>query len=127
MLCLLVVPALQAMEMPKVITMDDAKGKTENPVYTPVDMPHQQHLASGIKCEDCHHKWEDRSEPPKRCIDSGCHDVLGAEGKEMNKVEAAYNAHHNQKSEHSCIGCHQSRKKAGKKAGPVPCQKCHEK
>ncbi|MCF8031051.1 MAG: cytochrome c3 family protein [Desulfohalobiaceae bacterium] len=126
LLCLFSVSGIQALEMPQEITLKDAKGKTQNPVYTPVVMPHQHHVTSGVMCGTCHHKWEDQSQPPERCIASGCHDQIGAEGEDMNKENAAYNAHHNPQSKHSCLGCHKKKKSSEKKAGPIACNKCHD-
>ena len=121
-------PHLQAssMEMPQEIVMDDAQGKVNNPLYAPVTMPHQKHIPQG--CPVCHHKWEDKSNPPQKCTASGCHDLIGASGSEMQNVEAAYNAYHNRKSIHSCMGCHIQKNEADEAHGPFKnCAECHPK
>ncbi len=116
---------LNAMKLPKDILMDVSQGKTKNPLYAPVNFPHQKHVKQG--CTTCHHKWTNKKEPPKKCTSSGCHSILGAKGAQMKDVHSAYDAYHNRKSQHSCIGCHQMKKKQNLAAGPVTCKKCHKK
>ncbi|MFO8033437.1 MAG: cytochrome c3 family protein [Desulfohalobiaceae bacterium] len=114
-------------EVPESMVMDHSEGETENPQYSPTEMPHKTHEAAVEDCQSCHHMWEDESEPPQKCTDSGCHDLLGAKGSDMKEVNSAYYAFHERGSEHSCIGCHQELKKAGEDTGPLPCNKCHPK
>ena len=126
-LCLLF-PQLQAssMQMPQEVLMDDAQGKVNNPLYAPVNMAHQKHIQQG--CPVCHHKWEDKSQPPQKCTASGCHDLIGATGADMQNVEAAYNAYHNRESVHSCMGCHIEKSEADEPCGPYQnCAECHVK
>lgn len=114
---------IMAMKMPKDIVMDDAVGKVKNPVYKPVTFPHQKHVRQG--CPVCHHKWTDKKQPPKKCVDAGCHDLIGAKGAQMKAENAAFNAFHNRKEIRSCVGCHLKKKAEGKKFGPIACNKCH--
>ena len=116
---------LSAMKMPKEILMNASEGKTKNPVYTPVTFPHQKHVKLG--CPVCHHKWTDKKNPPKKCSDSGCHDLFNAKGPQMKAQNSAYNAFHNRTSVHSCVGCHQKKKKENVATGPIACNKCHIK
>jgi hypothetical protein len=116
-------PSLQAMDMPDTITLDDGQGKVDHQAYTPVTMPHQKH--ESFDCKACHHKWEEKDVAPQKCTASGCHDLIGAEGGKMRRVEAAFAAHHDYRSTKSCLGCHAEHIKAGDKAGPVLCTKCH--
>lgn len=129
MLLFLSLAVLQAydFEIPEIIVMDDAQGKTENPQYSPTEFQHKTHEAVVAECQTCHHMWEDESEPPQKCTDAGCHDLIGAKGAEMREVNSAYFAYHDRKSEHSCVGCHQALKQAGEATGPLPCNACHPK
>ncbi|HMB31254.1 MAG TPA: cytochrome c3 family protein [Desulfohalobiaceae bacterium] len=123
---LITVTALQAMKMPSAeLTMNASKGKVQNPMYTPVTMPHQLHVQKIGNCMLCHHKFNDPKEQFIKCTSSGCHDQLNAQGKEMNNVNASYFAYHSRGNIKSCIGCHESRKKAGNATGPISCTKCH--
>ncbi len=115
----------QAMKLPKEILMNACEGKTKNPIYAPVLMPHQKHLKLG--CNTCHHKWTDKKNPPRKCTNPGCHDILEAKGKQMMDIHSAYNAFHNRTSPHSCIGCHMKRKREHLATGPIACAKCHVK
>lgn len=117
-------PGLQAYNIPQEINMNASECKVENPIYAPVVFPHQKHLSLG-DCTVCHHKWKDRSKAPKKCTSSGCHDLIGAKGPEMTKVNSSYYAFHSKESDRSCKGCHMNRKEAGKSAGPTNCTKCH--
>ncbi len=116
-------PSLQAMDMPDKITLNVGQGKVDHKAYTPVTMPHQKH--EKLDCTACHHKWEEKDKAPQKCTASGCHDLIGAEGGKMRRVEAAFNAHHDYTSSKSCLGCHKERIKAGEEGGPVLCTKCH--
>ncbi|WP_461833325.1 cytochrome c3 family protein [Desulfothermus sp.] len=116
---------IEAMKIPKTVLMNASLGKTKNPVYAPVNFPHQKHLRLG--CPVCHHKWIDKKNPPKKCVDSGCHDILGAKGAQMRAKNSAYNAYHNPTSNHSCMGCHKNKKKQNLATGPIACKKCHVK
>lgn len=114
-----------AIESPETIEMKDSLGKTKNPTYTPVVMPHKKH--EKLKCETCHHKWTDKNQPPLKCTSSGCHDLFNAKGKQMMDKKSAYFAFHDRKSNHSCMGCHFTNKKQNKVTGPLVCKKCHVK
>ncbi len=116
---------LQAFEVDEVILMDHAEGKTENPMYSPTEMPHQLHEEKVDDCQTCHHMWQDECEPPLGCTESGCHDLLGATGAEMSEVESAYFAFHEKDTEQSCMGCHDALEEAGEPAGPLDCNACH--
>ena len=126
-LCLLF-PRLLAssMQIPQEVVMNEAQDKVNNPLYAPVTMPHQKHISQG--CPVCHHKWEDTSQPPRKCTTSGCHDLVGAKGAQMQEVDAAFNAYHNRESTHSCLGCHLQKNKADQACGPFQnCAACHVK
>lgn len=58
------IDSIIAMKMPKTVLMNASQGKTKNPVYAPVNFPHQKHLKLG--CPVCHHKWTDKKNPPKK-------------------------------------------------------------
>ncbi len=124
-ICLYDLTSLNAMKMPKQILMNACQGKTKNPVYAPVDFPHQKHIRLG--CNVCHHKWTNKKNPPRTCTSSGCHDLLSAKGAQMMAQNSAYNAFHNRTSKHSCLGCHKLKKKEHVAAGPIACNKCHIK
>ncbi|MDZ7758859.1 MAG: cytochrome c3 family protein [Desulfovermiculus sp.] len=126
-ICLLF-PELQAssLQIPQEVVMDEAQGKTNNPLYAPVTMPHEKHIPQG--CQVCHHTCEDTSQPPHQCTAAGCHDLIGANGSDMQKVESAFNAFHNRKSVHSCMGCHIQKNEADEVGGPFRnCAECHVK
>ena len=111
-------------ELPGEIIMDRAEGHVDNPIYTPVRMPHNSHISLG--CESCHHTWEDKSSAPQACTSSGCHDVLGATGPQMQEVDSAFNAYHNRESSRSCLGCHIQKEQADEPCGPAAsCTDCH--
>jgi hypothetical protein len=111
-------------ELPGEILMDKAEGHTDNPIYAPVLMPHQAHISLG--CESCHHTWEDKSSAPQTCTSSGCHEVLGATGPQMQEADSAFNAYHNRESSRSCLGCHIQRDQADAPCGPFAgCTDCH--
>ena len=70
---------------------------------------HESHIAHSRACQDCHHK----SLQP--CQD--CHTVKGSEhGGWVTLAEA----HHDETSSHSCVGCHERRKSRPDCAG------CHQ-
>jgi hypothetical protein len=126
-LCLgLFAPFLQAssLQLPQDIVMDHAQEDIDNPVYTPVIMPHQKHMSLG--CDSCHHTWEDTSQAPKKCTSSGCHDLIGGSGEQMQEVNAAFNAFHNRESTRSCVGCHLDKNRSEQTCGPFTnCADCH--
>jgi hypothetical protein len=123
---LIAVSALQAMNMPTAdLTMNASQGKVQNPMYTPVVMPHQLHVQKIGNCMLCHHKWNDPQEQFIKCTSSGCHDLLNAQGPEMNNATSSYFAYHSRDYEKSCIGCHLMKQKAGEATGPISCTKCH--
>jgi hypothetical protein len=127
----LFVKGLQAIEAPEQITMNQfskisitqKKANVFYDIYTPVLMPHEIHLL--IDCEDCHHKWQAQIEPPLKCTAIGCHDILDRHSDQENIIKTASFAYHSRNSDKSCIGCHQTKKMAGEKAGPVACSECH--
>jgi hypothetical protein len=126
-LCIILcTPILQAssLQVPQEILMDDSQDLVDNPVYTPVVMPHQGHIALG--CQSCHHTWEDTSQAPKKCTSCGCHDLIGASGEQIQEVNAAFNAYHNRESTRSCLGCHLDKNEAEQAFGPFAnCADCH--
>ncbi len=114
-----------AIEPPEEIEMKDSLGKTKNPLYTPVIMPHKKH--EKIPCETCHHKWTDKTKAPLKCTSSGCHDLINAKGPQMMNKKSAYFAFHDKKSVHSCLSCHAKNKVKNKPTGPLSCKGCHKK
>lgn len=129
----LIVTGLQADEVPEEITMnqfsDISLSQKENnafyDIYTPVLMPHQEHMEI-IDCEECHHKWEAQMESPRKCTASGCHDILDRNINQENIIKTASFVYHSRNNDRSCIGCHQTKKTAGEEAGPVACSGCHK-
>lgn len=128
----LFVKGLQAVEVPDEITMNQfskisitqKKNNAFYDIYTPVLMPHEMHLV--IDCEKCHHKWQAQKESPGKCTAVGCHDGLDRHSDQENIINTASFAYHSRDNDKSCIGCHQTEKMAGEKAGPVACSKCHK-
>lgn len=85
-----------------------------------VKFNHDQHKA--LDCKTCHHKWDGKAEKVGGCADAGCHDNITSKKPGENSY---YNAYHDMKSQHSCIGCHKTTKAGGKKSGPANCNECH--
>lgn len=88
---------------------------------TSVVFPHMNHMSiEGVACTDCHHRFEkgknvmdlnELAEGNKAIFCSSCH-------KGKSGLERAYHR--------ECIGCHDTRKKSGKAAGPRMCGECHK-
>jgi len=128
----LLVRGLQAVEVPDEITMNQfskisisqKKSNAFYGIYTPVLMPHEMHQM--IDCEKCHHKWQAQMESPRKCTAIGCHDRIDRHSDQENIIKTASFAYHSRDNDKSCIGCHQAKKMAGEKGGPVACSKCHK-
>ena len=73
-----------------------------------VPFPHHRHQSALGDCNACHTLFPQ---------EQGAIVRLKQEGKLVSKQ--VMNKH--------CIKCHRTEKKAGKKAGPVSCAKCHHK
>ena len=80
----------------------------------PVTFSHAKHATAVSDCKTCHHTWDGKADIVK-C--SKCHT-----GRKSGKKDNIKNTMHKK-----CKGCHKDLKKAGKKAGPTSCKKCHKK
>lgn len=116
LLTTLILPNLHAVEAPGEIIL-----KTPEDVQatqSPVKFSHEVH--SKVKCTDCHHKLDENPEN-YGCTTAGCHD----DWQSKRGDHSTYAAFHNFRSEHSCLGCHRIKAKAGEESGPARCPDCH--
>ncbi|WP_027361502.1 cytochrome c3 family protein [Halodesulfovibrio aestuarii] len=110
-----------AQEAPKdpVIIGAPAGAKIKKPK---VAFPHATHAA--LQCEACHHMLKQNPEVYS-CSSEGCHDLATPTSSEERKSIAYFRNAFHANSKASCNGCHKSRKKEGKSAGPTACKGCH--
>ena len=115
--------ALAALEIPadkEVLTFESKKGK--------VTFKHKDHADLVGDCGACHHKMEEGDTEIKKCTE--CHVKKPAEGDDTPKRKKAFHD--------SCSGCHEDKKAAGEKHGPIEkrmegdkkmkgCNDCHIK
>jgi len=122
--CAMALPSFAAPKAPKDMVYKAPAGITAT--QGPVAFSHAKH-EKATKCQDCHHKWDGKSDKIGGCSGKGCHDQ--ATVKEGSKDVSFKDAFHRASSKHSCVGCHKANKAAGKTPnGPVaPCTKCHAK
>jgi len=121
-LCVLILAvtfAWAATKAPESLTLSPPE--TIKATKTFVTFPHAKHEAAKLECATCHHTWDGKSEI-KNCSTAGCHDQPGKKGE-----TAYYTAFHAKKTDSSCLGCHKTMKKQGRKNVPVSCKQCHPK
>lgn len=111
-----ILPNLHAVEAPGEIILKTPEGVQAT--QSPVAFSHEAH--SELECADCHHKLDENPDN-YGCTSAGCHDDF--ESKRGD--HSAYAAFHNFRSEHSCLGCHRAKAKAGESTGPARCPDCH--
>ena len=75
----------------------------------PVPFPHHRHQAAVADCNVCHSVFPQEPGSIQRLKAAG---TIKAQSDVMNKL---------------CKRCHQAKRNAGEKAGPVTCNTCHQK
>lgn len=123
LVCAFVLPNLSAMEAPGDMVLKAPEGVKAR--FSPVEFSHDAH--SALDCESCHHMLAENPDN-YNCMSEGCHDLFNPTSVEEKKdITYFYNAFHDRRSEHSCLGCHMAKKKAGETTGPLACTQCHPK
>lgn len=111
-----ILPNLYAVEPPGEMVLKVPEGIEAT--QSPVVFSHDSH--SDLDCAACHHKLDEEPDDYS-CVSAGCHDDWEAKRGDAS----AYQAFHNFRSEHSCLGCHRVKAQAGEESGPAKCPDCH--
>ncbi|WP_034606893.1 cytochrome c3 family protein [Megalodesulfovibrio gigas] len=117
MLCGIMLPSLQALDVPCKVVITAPEGEDPHPRFGKVEMSHAKHR--NVSCVSCHHMFDGCGDFQK-CAD--CH----IDRDDRSYERGFYKAWHSE-SEISCRGCHKAMKAKNEQTGPIGClQGCHE-
>ncbi|MCU0822764.1 MAG: cytochrome c family protein [Spirochaetes bacterium] len=88
-----------------------------------VKFPHGTHIAGGLECKACHHKYsEGKNMLDESALETGNNGIKCAACHNYQTEVNLMRAFHKQ-----CTGCHGRIEKSGRKSGPRLCGGCHKK